>query len=409
MSRAKVSEISKNEYTSMLNDIASTIYFSTSLKALIVNSKTLETEYVHDSHNNLVNVILEDIISSIVDMNGKLTDEPTIINIGYDFMFIAYELDRKCFKNKVLLFGPFLINHVTKESIQYNLNKVTTEEKKVALQSLYLSSPYMNETKLHYSKKIIGLFLSTQKLNAIFCDDKIYNITPHQLHLFSDKSTLRLIDLKIEEEFLEALTNAELTTALSIYNSKIKKRFIIPASNNPLRTSKNMAISLTSIIVRKVSVEKVEPTIALGLEKKYEGLIESASDLMEISRIMEKLVTDVISIIIRASGIEHINILEKAKEFINMNISKQIRLVDVAKYVDLTPNYFSSIFKKEMKISFTEYINEKRIKESKRLLEYTDYTILQISNAVGFKNQNYFTTIFRKVTGSTPKQYRMKL
>jgi transcriptional regulator GlxA family with amidase domain len=59
-----------------------------------------------------------------------------------------------------------------------------------------------------------------------------------------------------------------------------------------------------------------------------------------------------------------------------------------------------------MKRPFTDYILELRINKAKELLRNTNMDILDISSAVGFENQSYFTKIFRTHTGLTPRQYR---
>ena len=55
---------------------------------------------------------------------------------------------------------------------------------------------------------------------------------------------------------------------------------------------------------------------------------------------------------------------------------------------------------------FTDYILELRISKAKDLLRNTNMDILDVSEAAGFENQSYFTKIFRKRTGLTPRQYR---
>ena len=78
----------------------------------------------------------------------------------------------------------------------------------------------------------------------------------------------------------------------------------------------------------------------------------------------------------------------------------------VANHVHLNPTYFSTLFKQSTGSSFKEYLNMVRIEESKRLLANTDYSIIDISLATGFEDQSYFSKVFKKFTGLTPKQYR---
>ena len=83
-----------------------------------------------------------------------------------------------------------------------------------------------------------------------------------------------------------------------------------------------------------------------------------------------------------------------------------LTLEEVAAHVHLHPSYFSTLFKSSTGSSFKEYLNMVRIEESKRLLSNTDYSIIDIAVAVGFEDQSYFSKVFKKYTGLTPKQFR---
>ena len=72
----------------------------------------------------------------------------------------------------------------------------------------------------------------------------------------------------------------------------------------------------------------------------------------------------------------------------------------------LHPSYFSTVFKNAAGLSFKEYLNKVRIEESKILLQNTDFSIIDIAVAVGFEDQSYFSKVFKKYTGTTPKQFR---
>ena len=87
-------------------------------------------------------------------------------------------------------------------------------------------------------------------------------------------------------------------------------------------------------------------------------------------------------------------------------INRQITLDETAEHVHLHPSYFSTLFKQSTGSSFKEYLNMVRIEESKRLLANTDFSIIDIAIAAGFEDQSYFSKVFKKYTGITPKQYR---
>jgi YesN/AraC family two-component response regulator len=77
-----------------------------------------------------------------------------------------------------------------------------------------------------------------------------------------------------------------------------------------------------------------------------------------------------------------------------------------AEWLNITPSYFNRVFKKNMGKSFSEYLNEYRMKIACRLLRETNTPIGSIPNAVGISNINYFYTLFKKIYNFTPQQFR---
>ena len=74
--------------------------------------------------------------------------------------------------------------------------------------------------------------------------------------------------------------------------------------------------------------------------------------------------------------------------------------------MNLSPSYFSKLFKTETGINYSTYLNQVRVEKSKELLLNEDLTLVEISNLVGFEEQSYFTKVFRRITGTTPGKFR---
>lgn len=77
-----------------------------------------------------------------------------------------------------------------------------------------------------------------------------------------------------------------------------------------------------------------------------------------------------------------------------------------AEYVNKSKNYFSYLFKKELGISFVEYLNQVRVEAAKKLLDTTDEKTYEISEKVGYSDYKYFSSVFKKITGVSPAQYK---
>lgn len=79
----------------------------------------------------------------------------------------------------------------------------------------------------------------------------------------------------------------------------------------------------------------------------------------------------------------------------------------VSDIVNLTPGYLGKLFNEYLGKSINEYITELRIKKAKELLEDSTFSVNDVATKVGFSNQSYFTSIFKKTLGVTPNNYRI--
>ena len=101
-------------------------------------------------------------------------------------------------------------------------------------------------------------------------------------------------------------------------------------------------------------------------------------------------------------------IIDNIKSYIENNLEFDIKISDIAKLFHYNEQYFGRFFKKETKMSFSDYLKLRRLKKAEYLLKNTDDTILLISNKSGFNNVTYFNRIFKKAYGVTPSEYRKK-
>lgn len=93
-------------------------------------------------------------------------------------------------------------------------------------------------------------------------------------------------------------------------------------------------------------------------------------------------------------------------KYITEHINQRITLQDIADTFGVSPNYMGQLFKKHMNIGINEYITNQKITESKRLLKDTNLKIYEISDQLGFESAFYFSKVFKKATGFSPKDFR---
>lgn len=98
--------------------------------------------------------------------------------------------------------------------------------------------------------------------------------------------------------------------------------------------------------------------------------------------------------------------IEKIRHYVAKHITEEISRDALAEHVGFTPEYLSSYFKKETGKTLGTYINCEKIEFSKRMLLQTDLPVSVIAQNIGFETSSYFTALFKKTTGVTPREYR---
>lgn len=104
--------------------------------------------------------------------------------------------------------------------------------------------------------------------------------------------------------------------------------------------------------------------------------------------------------------LKHSDVVYRAMEYVRGHYAEKVTLEDVARHVYLSRSYLSSLFKEETGQSLFSYLNQVRVEKSKQLLVDKRLNLAEIAARCGFEDQSYFTKVFKKITGISPKAYR---
>ena len=108
-----------------------------------------------------------------------------------------------------------------------------------------------------------------------------------------------------------------------------------------------------------------------------------------------------------SEAIEH-DVYKKAIRYIKEHYTENITVTDVAAHIGYSESYFGYAFKKKYKMSVSRYIRELQLAKAKDLLENTSFSVASVAGYVGFDDSNYFSALFKKYFGLSPKEYRNK-
>lgn len=99
---------------------------------------------------------------------------------------------------------------------------------------------------------------------------------------------------------------------------------------------------------------------------------------------------------------------EQIASFMDRHYAEELDLATLSDLCHGSPYHLHRTFKKIKGVTPLAYLQQTRMKEAQRLLTVTDIPISDIGDQVGMRNTPYFTTLFKKLTGHTPAQYRLK-
>ncbi len=103
-------------------------------------------------------------------------------------------------------------------------------------------------------------------------------------------------------------------------------------------------------------------------------------------------------------------IIDSVKEYIRINITRRLTLNEVSDVFGFTPNYLSQMFAKSGDIGFVEYVTAQKVAAAEKLLEAdANIRIYELAERLGFESAFYFSTVFKKVKGCSPSEYREKI
>lgn len=142
-------------------------------------------------------------------------------------------------------------------------------------------------------------------------------------------------------------------------------------------------------------------------EDEHDMVREASVNSGDIYEYIKRLLERAIALRDRESENQGKRVLKKGLEYIEENFSDEaLSLNSVAGAIGVSGNYFSSVFSQEMQITFIEYVTKKRMEKAKKLLRQTEKHSGEIAAEVGYRDPHYFSFVFKKTVGCTPREYR---
>lgn len=178
-------------------------------------------------------------------------------------------------------------------------------------------------------------------------------------------------------------------------------------AHDQLRQYKNTFIVTATVICRSAIRGGMDVHDALALSDSYIQECELLTSMEAITKLHYHMALDYTERVERIRrGKQPTKLTIDVTNYVLHHLSEPIKTADIAAAVFMSRSRLSTKFKEEAGVTLTDYILKEKAIEGKRLLRYTDKTIISISEYLGFSSPAHFSRVFKKYIGVTPHEYR---
>lgn len=321
-------------------------------------------------------------------------------------------------ERRVVLIGPFAEETFSTEHIlEISERNGISPQKRRAMQDYFASVPVLDEYSPlflllqtfcercwngHYewidygkSEDISGALMNYVLGESVF-DDVFLNM----------KNMERRYDM--ENEIINAVASGseqKVNRLFSLFSEQsFEKRLA-----DPIRNSKNYCIIMNTLLRKAAESSGVHPIYLDAVSSGFANAIEQIKQDVQVRGLMAEMVRSYCKLV-RKNAVGNCSpIVKKTVIAITADPSAELNLHTLSEKLSVSKVYLSSIFKKEMGKTLTEFIREKRMDHAAALLARTHLQIQTVALHCGIVDIQYFSKLFKKHTGKTPTQYRKEM
>lgn len=215
--------------------------------------------------------------------------------------------------------------------------------------------------------------------------------------------------MDFERKLLQAVAQGDVEFLKKTINEKLPDFGDIGyISNNSIKQKEYLVVSTITLITRAAIYGGVQKELAHELGDVY---LKKLSKSVDTGIIDDRLTYEAIigfTELVRKTKENNSNLLyvEKCKDYVAKNLRKDITVGDIAPAIGLSRTYLSRLFHNEEGITLQNYIQKEKCYHAAQMLKYSNYSISQISQYLGFSSQSYFGSCFKKWYNMTPIAYR---
>ena len=313
-----------------------------------------------------------------------------------------------------IIVGPVLNFRMTEETINGTIRDLQIKVNKEEMFRYYTDLPVISNFNFINMSMVIYYMVYQQPLALADILHDNEGVEKKRIEVESPDSRItegrqtKVVhtDISIEKKFLNYIKLGKKDKLLESFHAVQKqgKKGVL-SKTSYLRSQKNLAISIITLATRAAVEGGLFQEIAYNLSDLYIQKLEELTESKAVDQLAETALLEFAERVENSKKHKYSKPINMCQNYIFNHLYENITLSQLAELTSLSPNYLSNLFKKEVGISFLQFIQKTRIEEAKNLLSYSSYTLAEISTLLNFHDQSHFAKIFKKFAGVTPKQF----
>lgn len=229
---------------------------------------------------------------------------------------------------------------------------------------------------------------------------------------YADEQTDATINMKaieeryaVENQLLQAISQG-LSHKVEVMMANMSASNFEKRTADPIRNMQNYCIVMNTLLRKAVENGSVHPFYIDKLSSDFARKIEQVTTMEAVRKLQKDMIHKYCLLVKNHSMKGYSLLVQKVVTTIDTDLTADLSLNALASKMNVNASYLSTLFKRETGSTLTDYVNEKRIQHGILLLHSTGLQIQTIASYCGIPDVNYFTKLFKKKVGKTPKEYR---
>jgi len=282
-----------------------------------------------------------------------------------------------------------------------------------------IASPHKDNSPDVFDKTVSAAILLNYFVYGVWIDEKEllkvciegrrtldYGASSRSTIKASQTETIHHHSIVYENHLYSLITEGNQKKLLEMIKTPPDGAYGLLDKEHPLRNLKNDCICTITLAARAAIVGGLDSETAFLLSDEAIQNLELHRDIDGLYRLVEQTLCSFAQMVANTSHLNYSYRTNRCRNYVINHIYEKLTVSEIAAYFGICPEYLSEQFKKETGTRLIDYMQRSRAEEAKKLLLFTDKTILEIASLLNYHDQSHFTKSFKSVFGITPGSCR---